>query len=335
MTGVTKLSFLLAIILAFLLLYRLVEKRQRILSEYEIEKEESAKREPFAAMPLISNSKNMTLPLKEYEIMSSWNSVRNSNGDVSLDALDDVLIRGYRFVDLEIYSVDNKPNVSFSIQKAVDVMDATPVLFLDVVRRIASKGFSTNNGQDPLFLHLRIKSKNSLIFEKLADILTEECKNRLYPLVVTNKTLLSDLKGKLIIVVDRNHCPTSETYKCIGTCKNDFIALINMFSGTPEMETMEIEHKLEQPTTPLIKTSNGYTNVKKIKMVTHSMGSRNVDENGPHFYSLVKNHSVQIFPHKVYHRDRNLNVYEEFFANNGHRAFVPMSNAREDLEDKV
>jgi hypothetical protein len=70
-------------------------------------------------------------------------------------------------------------------------------------------------------------------------------------------------------------------------------------------------------------------------MVTHSMGSLNVDENGPHFFKLVKNYSVQIYPQKVYFRDSNLNVYEEFFSNNGRRAFVPMANAKEDLEDKI
>ena len=277
----------------------------------------------------------MTLPLKEYEIMSSWNSATNSNGDVSLDALDNVLSRGYRFIDLEIYSVNNVPNVSFSIEKSADVMESTPLLFLDVINQIVSKGFSSNNGQDPLFLHLRIKSKNPQIFEKLADIITDVCKPRLYSSAVTGDTPISHLKGKLVIIVDRNYSPTSETYQCIGACKNDFKALINMYSGTPEFESMESTHKLEQPTTPLLKTSDGMTNVNKIRMVTHSMGSLNVDENGPYFFKLVKNYSVQIYPQKVYFRDSNLNVYEEFFSNNGRRAFVPMANAREDLEDKV
>ena len=335
MTGITKILFLLAIVLAFFLLYRLVERRQHILAAYETEKEESAKYEHFETMPLISNSKNLTLPLKEYAIMSSWNSATNSSGDVSLDALDNVLTRGYRFIDLEIYSVNNVPNVSFSIEKSADIMESTPLLFLDVMNRIVLKGFSSNNGQDPLFLHLRIKSKNPLIFEKLADIITDLCKPRLYSSVVTGDTPISSLSGKLVIVVDRNYSPKSETYECIGSCKNDFKALINMYSGTPEFESMESTHKLEQPTTPLLKISDGLTNVNKIRMVTHSMGSLNVDENGPYFYKLVKNYSVQIYPQKVYFRDSNLHIYEEFFANNGHRAFVPMANAREDLEDKV
>ena len=336
MMGITKLLFLLAIILVLFLLYRLVERRQNLLAEFEKELlEESAKYEPFETMPLISNSKNMTLPIKEYEIMSSWNSATNRNGEVTLDALDDVLTRGYRFIDLEIYSINNIPNVSFSIQKAIDVMESTPILFLDVIRHIASKGFSVNNGQDPLFLHLRIKSKNPLIFEKMADILTEECPTRTYKDAITSGTILSKLKGKLIIIVDRNYCPMSETYKCIDSCKNDFIKKINMYSGTPELETMESAQKLEQPTTPLQKTENGYTNVKKMRMVTPAMGSRNVDGNVPYFYKLVKNYSIQIFPQKVNFRDDHLIKYEEFFANNGHRAFIPMSNAREDLEDKL
>lgn len=326
MTEIKRLLFLLVILLSFYLLYKLVERRQQIFTDYESETKDTT--EPFVdVMSRISPCKNMNLPLKEYAIMSSWNSATNENQQVSLDALDKVLIRGYRFIDLEIYSMDDKPHVSYSTQKNYDSMESTPLLFLDVCRRIILTGFSTNNGQDPLFLHLRIKSASPIIFEKLADICLTECKSRLYEGQVTKNTVLSELQGKLVIIVDRNYYPQSETYKCIGSCTNDFTSMINMYSGTPEFESMPFVQKLEQPTTPLQKTNSGLTNVNKVSMVIHNMGSLNVESNGPEFYTLLKNYSIQIFPQKVYYRDDNLNLYEDFFVNNGHRAFVPMSIA--------
>ena len=324
MTDIKRLLFLLVILLSFYLLYKLVERRQQIFADYETEMIE-----PFVdhVMSRITNCNNMNLPLKEYAIMSSWNSATNEGLHVTLDALDKVLIRGYRFIDLEIYSMEDKPCVSFSTQKNYDSMESPPLLFLDVCRRIILTAFSTNNGQDPLFLHLRIKSASPIIFEKLADICLHECKSRLYDNKVTKNTILSELKGKLVIIVDRNYYPQSETYTCTGTCKNDFTSLINMYSGTPEFESMSFVQKLEQPTKPLQKTNSGLTNVDKVSMVIHNMGSLNVESNGPEFYTLLKNYSIQIFPQKVYYRDSNLIMYEDFFVNNGHRAFVPMSIA--------
>jgi len=326
MPDIKRILFLLVIILSFYLLYKLVEKRQTIIQEPELVEE------PFEVMSRISESKNVTLPLKQYAIMSSWNSATDKNEQVSLATLDNVLLRGYRFIDLEIYSVDNKPHVGVSTHRSFETMESNPLLFLDVVRRIISQGFTT---KDPLFLHLRIKSKNPIIFEKMADIFVQECNTRLYSGKVKGSTILSELQGKLIIIVDRNYFPQAETYKCIGSCKNDLTKLVNMYSGTPELESMPFMQKLQQPTQPLLKTTAGLTNVKKVKMVSHHMGSLNMEKNGPGFYTLLKNYSIQIFPQKVYYRDENLILYEEFFANNGHRAFVPMSIAFEYIFNEV
>lgn len=332
MADIKRILFLIVIILSFYLLYKLVQRRQQILAAYE---KETKTQEPFEVMPRISPCMNMNLPLKEYAIMSSWNSATDESQKVTLDALDKVLRRGYRFIDLEIYSIDNKPNVSFSTQKNFDSMESTPLLFLDVCRRIILTGFSTNNGQDPLFLHLRIKSASPIIFEKLAEICIHECSSRLYDGEVTKDTILSELQGKLVIIVDRNYYPLSETYTCKDTCKTDFKSIINMYSGTPELESMSFLQKLEQPTNPLQKTKTGFTNVKKVSMVIHNMGSLHVEGNGSEFYALLKNYSIQIFPQKVYYRDANLNLYEDFFVNNGHRAFVPMSIAFSFINNEI
>jgi hypothetical protein len=330
-----RILFLIVIILCFYVIYKLVQRRQAILKDHENDNKEQ---EPFEGKveirPRIKNSGNLRLPLKEYVIMSSWNSASNTEGIVSLSTLGNNLKRGYRFIDLEIYLVDNQAQVSFSSVKPYDVMESEPILFLDVCKLIVKDGFATNNGDDPLLLHLRIKSKSPLIFEELASILQIECNTRLYKSKVSGETILSDIKNRLVIVVDRNYVPDIDNYKCSGKCRKDFKKMINMYSGVPNFESMKFVQKLDQPTRPLQKTEDSRTNVEKMQMVTHGLGELNIEKNGPEFYTLVKNYKVQVFPHKVYYKDEYLSVYEDFFKKY-HRAFVPMTIAFDFLEEEL
>jgi hypothetical protein len=297
-----------------------------LLLEYK-EEEDKKELEPFSLGKQLSNSENTSFPLKEYIIMSSWNSANDYNGKVSLDTLEKNLDRGYRFIDLEIFSVDNIPHVSYSNTKQNDTMDSVPILFLDVCRLIVTKGFSTPNGEDPLFLHLRIKTAKDDILEKMANIFNVEFMSRLYQGEVTGETELSLLKKKVVIVVDRNYLPNIEIYKCEGTCVLDFKQFVNMYSGTPEFKNLTYIQKLDQTTSPLMKTYNGRTNVNNFEMVTQPIGDLIVNKNSTDFLQLIKNYKINVFPQKVFYQDEHLTLYENFFVDYGRRAFVPMSVA--------
>ena len=318
MPDFNRIFFLLVIILSFFSLYKLVQRRNEILHEYDNQKQEA-----FETMPLINNTTSVSLPLCQYVVMSSWNSATDKNLKVSLDALENVIVRGYRFLDLEIYSMDDTPKVSFSIQKNYDTIETPPILFTDVCRRIAMTAFSSHNGKDPLFLHLRIKSKNPKIFPQIASILKSEFINRLVSEPVTAETTLSELMGKLVIVVDRDYFPLSETYSCDkGKCTVKFASLVNMFTSTFEFPSMSYSDVMAQPVRPLLIIDSSYTNAKKMGMATPRMGELNEEGNSPDFYNLLKKHKIQIFPQKAYYRDSNLDKYEEFFAYNGSQAFM-------------
>lgn len=333
MPDIKRIIFLFVIILCFYVIYKLVQRRQTILTEYENES-----KEPFETKteirPRIRSTGNLSLPLKEYVIMSSWNSASGPDGQVTLTNLSNTLKRGYRFIDLEIYSIDNKPHVSYSTLKQYDSMESKPMLLVDTCKRIITDGFITDNGADPLLLHLRIKSKNPGIFEKIGEILKRECGTRLHKGKVTGDTLLSDIKGRLVIIVDRNYVPGLETFQCTKDCKTDLKPMINMYSGTSDFESMKIMQKLDQPTRPLQKTEDGRTNVEKMQLVTHGMGELHINKNGPEFFTMVKNYKVQVFPVKAYYKDDEFSVYEDFFKKY-HRAFVPMTIAFDFLEEEL
>ena len=341
MVSFKKLLLLFVILLCFYILYKLVVEREKIMKQYEQSMKDSAisiltstsnKIEGFGTIPHIASTKTVTFPLKEYVFMSSWNSAVDEGQNVTLDALEKTIVRGYRFLDLEIYLVNDQPHVGFSTLKNYNTMDTTPLILFDALGLIMTKAFSVDNGKDPLFIHLRIKSLKMDIFTKLADAISLQLGSRLHKGEVTKDTLLSEIQNKIVIVVDKTYIPHINKYECKDGCKNNFMDIINMYSGTNELSSMKVYQQLEQPSQPLQLTNDQRTNVKKLRMVTAGIGEFYDKKNNPDFYKLVKNHSIQIVPMKVSSKDEAFDKYEAFFKNNGNRAFVPMAIALSYIE---
>jgi hypothetical protein len=322
-----KIILLIAIVICFYVIYQLIQRRQTILAT--IAKEEEAK-EPFqTVMPTIVNTTNTKLPLKEYFIFSSWNSCTKSDGSVSLDQLGKVLEHGCRFLDFEIYEVDDKPVVGWSrsgyqTNNSVQQMDNdNTISFIDVCNKIGSS--KCPNPNDPLFLHFRIKTNNVKILEKMSEnFIGSGLKEKFYSKKVTGKTLLSEIVNKTIVVVDKTYVPQIESNACKKGCKTDIRDMIQMFSGTNQFSSMMIQHQLTQDPRPVQMTTDDRTNVSKMKMITHGFGTQYETRNDEDFVKLAIEHAVQIVPHKFYYEDDSLTEYKNFFSDNGHHAFTTM-----------
>ena len=126
---------------------------------------------------LDENDPNCCHKLVDYHIKTASNACSagsNKDSVVSLCTLKTILKQGVRSLDFELYSVDNKPVVATSTSD--DFFTKTTinhVIFSDVMKTIKDYGFSSGtcpNSSDPLFIHLRIKSNNSKMYEKLLDI---------------------------------------------------------------------------------------------------------------------------------------------------------------------
>ena len=322
-----KLLFFLAMILFFYILYLLIVQRQRI-KQYineQTRNESETIQEPFASIPYIDSTKNTDLSLKEYMIMSSWNSAVDKNGNVSLDTLEKTIERGYRFLDMEIYLVDKSPYVGFSSDKSYNTMESDPVLFYDVCQKILAKAFVTNNHKDPMLLHLRIKSTSDTVFNQIADILESVFEKYLYRKKVNGNTKLEEIMGKIVIIVDRTYIPQISKYSCEDNCRHDFIQLTNTYSGTGVLKSVKEHYKLDQMKRPLEISTEGKSNVEDWQMVTLGVGEYYRTNNTKHFYTLAEAHSVQIIPQRVSSKDEHLMEYEDFFKRNGKRAFVPIT----------
>ena len=331
-----KIIILFAIIICFYIIYRLIQRRQQLLSIDPLKSESNLVKEQFQdVMPTIQNNSVMDLPLKEYIIFSSWNSCVDSGNNVSLNQLEKVMKHGCRFLDFEIYNIDGNPEVGYSSTGYVATMkmpeiESNTISFMDVCKKIAST--NTPNSNDPLFLHLRIKSRDYTIMEKISSaIIGSGIENKLYEYDVNKNTILSKLSNKFIIIVDKTYVPELEKNACPKGCKSDIRELIGLFSGTINFPSIKLSHQLVQDKRPLQKEEYNTTNADKFTMVTQDLGTHHQTFNTDQWKSLIIEHKVQVIPYKFYYKDDALTEYMNFFSDYGHRAFIPMAIAHDAL----
>ncbi len=316
-----KILLLVSIAISFYIIYSLVQRRQTLMVTTESFQ---------TSMATINPTVSLQYALKEYTIFSSWNSCALSDGNVSLDQLEIVFQNGCRFLDFEVYYIENKPVIGFSMnsfnqKESIQQIDSEKVIpFLDLCTAISVYSSSKcPNPSDPLFLHFRIKTNNLKIFNDMAEAFKSSgLDKKFYKGTVNEYTILSTLANKIVIVVDRTYVPN---------IKLEGQNMIQMFSGTRTLSTMQIQNRLGKLPRPLTLETDNETNTETVKMVTYPFGSDYEFQNSDKFATLVMKHSIQIVPHKFYSNDESLQEYKNFYSDNGHHAFITMGVAHNAL----
>lgn len=330
MPSFKKIILLIVIVISFYIIYRLIVRRQTLLAINPLEKTLEELIENFQeTMPTIRNTNNLSLPIKEYLCFSSWNSCVTSGNNVSLSQLEKVIQNGCRFLDFEVYNISGTPEIGYSSSgyvagQELPELETDTIPFIDICNKIVST--PSPNSNDPLFIHLRIKSNNIEILEKMAESLVSSgIENRLYDKNVNENTLLSELQNHYVLVIDNTYVPNIDKVACPKGCKTDIRYMINMFSGTNEMSSIKLSHQLQQDVRPLQKKDENNTNVSKLKLVTHDVGTHHQTKNSDEWKKLIMDYKIQIIPFKFYYNDDALHEYKNFFSEYGHRAFIPMA----------
>jgi hypothetical protein len=171
--------------------------------------------------------------LRDYYMMTAYNcccSGEYASDFVSTVALETVIKQGARVLDFEIYSVDGVPVVAASSQPEFSMKEVyNYVPFAEAIKIVSQLAFSANgaqNSSDPLFLCLRIKSRNIMIYQSIADILKTNLSSKLLdPRFAYSfhgedlgKIRLTSLMDKVIIIIDEtpgsdSNINTREIYK--------------------------------------------------------------------------------------------------------------------------
>jgi hypothetical protein len=269
------------------------------------------------------------LPISQYVIKSSYNTPFTGSF-VNLDAITYVLSRGCRFIDIELYMVNNVVVVAQSTDPTNMTIGSKNTLLLDdVLNTIALNAFTSPspNPMDPLFLQLRIKSTDPKIYKYTAMSVKKNLNKLLYSdrkgnINVKPSTLIGDLMGSIILIIDKKVAPAWSSYpECTetDTCYN-LSKYANMIAGQPELKTANYINILDQATDPYTIMDDTLDKTKQIvditnmKIITPPIISSTI--NNPEPTQLIQNYGVQIICYQYFNTDYNLANYEMLFSDN-------------------
>jgi hypothetical protein len=185
----------------------------------------------------INDSEQFSYTFKDYYIKTAYNCCSGGsykNDFVDTCILKDILKQGVRGLDFEIFSIDDKPVVATSTSDSYYIKETFNYInFADVMNIIRDYAFSSSgspNKDDPIIIHLRIKSTNQEMYKNFAKLLegfdsllmSKDYDSEYYGKNFGNVEL-QKLKGKIVIIVDRSNtsfleCP--EFYKFINMTSN-------------------------------------------------------------------------------------------------------------------
>ena len=261
--------------------------------------------------------------LRDYYIKAAYNAFnpdKFKNSTVSMDACLYVLARGCRFIDFEVFSVDNQPVIAASsvnsfnykeMYNHIPVSDA-----LEVLGSYAFSGSKCPNPGDPFIIHMRMMSRNITMYDNLAKIITQSksvARNLLGPKYgreFQTKDLgnenLSDFRGKVILMVDG----TNPVYR-----KTKLFELINMSSNTMFLSKYTYFGVKNIADPQAFKDANK----KNMCLVIPDRGGRPINDghNGPFTWGCQI--ATMCFQEEA--RDEKLKAYEDKFASVGY-AFI-------------
>lgn len=272
------------------------------------------------------------LPIKEYCIKASHNSAVSGNY-VNKNMLKHVLSRGCRFLDLEVFYIEHKKSFMPVVAKSSDPkfisFDTNNHITLEeAFSSIISNAFSGNspNKGDPLFLHLRIKTKDTECYHDVAKLIDSILKPKLMKGQVNETTKMSEMMGKIVIVVDKT---IHRDYKDHAKCKAqdlqcyDLANYTNLESGGQVMNQfslMQIENQVSNPV--LIKDDNVTTSATTSRLVLPlSKNSEN-----PDMLKMILRYGIQIVGYKYDQQNEQLEKSEAFF-NDNKGGIVPLAAA--------
>jgi hypothetical protein len=336
-----QLSIIFLIIFLFLYIsYRLIQKQN---TKYIYE----GFQEGLETTTITNTTDKMLgIPLNQVCVKASYNSAFDGK-NISIHQLKYVMSKGCRFLDFELYLIGDTVYVNYSTDttystfintnSSTDVNSPSlAISFNDIMKEINDSSVKTSadgkntyvtpNPNDPLFIQLRIKTdakkNDNSVYKAVADVLSNF--DKLHKKQINGDTKLSDLKGKIIIVMDKSINPAYP---------EDILApYVNIVTGGTTWSSQQYSlFKNQKTTPPKIKDDFKTTNVTQLKLLMPD-----VDENSPNPqnpFSLIENYGVQAIAYKFYKRDMALDLYETIFAEY-QSAFVPLAYVIQFIQNK-
>lgn len=319
------------IIVIFLVIFIALGITAYIRSKLALRKNECNKiKKLYKDFPTISSfnagDTNYQHTLKDYYIKTAYNacSVGNfKNSFVDLCSLKEVIRQGYRCLDFAIYSVDNEPVVATSSVDSYDVKQTyNSVPFdavCDIIANYAFSGSSCPNPNDPLLIHMRVLSQNSVIYKKIADVIYNKLNNHVlgkkFSYEYEGKNLgdinLKDLQRKVVIMVDKSN-PMYE-----GTDLDEYV---NIASNSVFMQAVRYDKLRYAPDMQ----EQVEFNKRQMTLVLPNLSES--DDNPSS--ALPFKYGCQMVALSAQNYDDSLKFYDEFFDKSGSAFVLKPENLR-------
>ena len=265
-----------------------------------------------ALLSVVDNTSGLAdHPLRDFTIKSAYNcccSGQFKNDYVNLCALQNCISQGVRFLDFEIYSINDKPVVaassvdSYTTKETYNSLSINSVF--DVITQTAFSNGGCSNSNDPLILHFRISSNNVKMYNELANSISSMLNQYVLGPKYSNgffgKNLgaepIKKFREKIIIFVDSSN----PTYK--NTNLHEYV---NMASGTPYLHLLRYnEIKFTQDL--------NITNFNKENM-TIVLPDLNISNENPNFF-IPYDYGCQMTCLSFQNNDSNLQAADNFFT---------------------
>jgi len=257
--------------------------------------------------------------LRDYYIKAAYNCFNIQNfkdTDVSTDGVLYVLSRGCRFIDFEVYSVDNKPVIASSSKNEYAYKESyNHIPLTEALEIIGNYAFTSSkcpNHNDPLIIHMRIMSQNITMYDNMADIIKNskgfasrllgpKYSNEYYSKDLGNENLL-DFSGKIIIILDKTNPIFTKTA---------MMQFVNMSSNT-----LFLSKKTFFDVRNIDAANFKESNKKNMCLVLPEKSGKAVNEghNGPYTWGC----QIVAMCFQEPARDEKLNAYEGTFDSVGY-----------------
>lgn len=267
---------------------------------------------------LIPNNR-FSYKLRDYYVKTAYNCC--SSGDVKHDyvsneALKTCIRQGARCLDFQVFSIDNRPAIAVSGNDDFSVKGSyNHIPFATAMDIIAGYAFSPAScpcSGDPLILHFRIMTNNPSIMETMSQNIQATLGNKVLGKEHSfenhgeniGSTKLKELKGKVVIVVDKSYANPTKT-------KLD--EYVNLTSNSAFMRTLRYR---DVKFTPDMKELVDY-NKKNMSMCIPDVGEHQ-DNPSP---STAHKYGCQFVAMSFPKMDDKMRYYTRFFDEEG-AAFV-------------
>ena len=265
----------------------------------------------YTTVPRLSSvSSDSEYLLRDYYVKTAYNccaSGQFKNDFVGLCALRTCINQGARCLDFEIYSIDDQPVIAASSINDFTVKETyNSISTADAFNTILNLAFSNAhcpNPFDPLILHFRILSKNTTMYNNLANQISSLLNSRVlgvtYSFENSGKNLgavpIKNFLGKIVIVADA----TNPVFQ-----KTKLDEYVNASSGSPFFRSMHFQEL--KFTQDLTLTS---FNKKNMSIVLPDWSA---DDKNPNF-NIAREYGCQFIAMSFQNYDSNLEHYNAFF----------------------